>query len=137
MSQHHAAIAGIDLGDRYSHVCLLDTENGEVIEESRIATNRQAFQRRFSGAKPMRVAIEASAHSPWVSRILEEHGHEVLVANARMVRLIYGEGRKTDRIDALRSWHGWPGSTPSCSRRSSTVARALSATWRLCTRETR
>jgi transposase len=93
-------IAGIDLGDRYSHLCLLDTENGEVIEESRIATNREAFERRFSGAEPMRVGIEASTHSPWVSRILEDHGHEVLVANARKVRLIYSEGHKTDRIDA-------------------------------------
>ena len=99
-SQHCALTAGIDLGDRYSHLCLLDTENGEVIEEGRIATNRQAFERRFSGAEPMRVAIEVSTHSPWVSRILEDHGHEVLVANARKVRLIYGEGRKTDRIDA-------------------------------------
>ena len=99
-SQHCALTAGIDLGDRYSHLCLLDTENGEVIEEGRIATNRQAFERRFSEAEPMRVAIEVSTHSPWVSRILEDHGHEVLVANARKVRLIYGEGRKTDRIDA-------------------------------------
>ena len=31
----------------------------------------------------MRVAIEVGTHSPWVSRILEDHGHEVLVANAR------------------------------------------------------
>jgi transposase len=100
MSQHYALIAGIDLGDRYSHLCLLDTENGEVIEESRIATNGEAFERRFSGAEPMRVAIEASTHSPWVSRILEDYGHEALVANARQVRLIYGEGHKSDRIDA-------------------------------------
>jgi transposase len=35
-----------------------------------------------------------------VSRLLEECGHEVLVANARKVRLIYGEGHKNDRIDA-------------------------------------
>ena len=100
MSQHYALIAGIDLGDRYSHLCLLDTENGEVIEESRIVTDREAFERRFSDAEPMRVAIEVGTHSPWVSRILEDHGHEVLVANARKVRLIYGEGRKTDKIDA-------------------------------------
>jgi transposase len=39
-------------------------------------------------------------HSPWVSRLLEECGHEVLVANARKVRLIYGKGRKTDKLDA-------------------------------------
>src|SRR5215213_8247737 len=39
-------------------------------------------------------------HSPWISRMLQECGHDVLVANARKVRLIYGEGRKNDKIDA-------------------------------------
>jgi transposase len=82
------------------------------------------------------VAIETGTHSPWVSRMLEDSGHEVLVANARKVRLIYGEGRKTDRIDALRSWLGWPGSIPGCFRRSSTAVRAPRHTWHLCTRET-
>ena len=100
MSTQHNVTAGIDLGDRYSHLCLLDVESGEVIEESRIATSPEAFERRFSGAEPMLVAIEAGTHSPWVSRMLEDSGHEVLVANARKVRLIYGEGRKTDKIDA-------------------------------------
>ncbi len=100
MFQHCGVTAGIDLGDRYTHVCLLDTENGEVIEESRIATNPKAFERRFSSSEPMRIAIETGTHSPWVSRLLEECGHEVLVANARKVRLIYGEGHKNDKIDA-------------------------------------
>jgi len=36
----------------------------------------------------------------WVSRLLEECGHEVLVANARKLRLIYANKRKTDEIDA-------------------------------------
>jgi transposase len=35
-----------------------------------------------------------------VSRVLEECGHEVLVANARKVRLIYANKRKTDELDA-------------------------------------
>jgi transposase len=35
-----------------------------------------------------------------VSRLLEECGHEVLVANARKLRLIYGGKRKTDKLDA-------------------------------------
>ena len=48
----------------------------------------------------MRMAIEAGTHSPWVSRMLEDHGHEVLVANARKVRLIYGDGRKIDTLNA-------------------------------------
>ena len=97
MSQHYSVTVGVDLGDRYTHVCLLNTENGEVIEESRIPTNTKAFERRFSGTTaPMRIAIETGTHSPWVSRLLEECGHEILVANAHKVRLIYGEGHKND-----------------------------------------
>jgi transposase len=48
----------------------------------------------------MRIAIEAGTHSPWASRVLEECGHEVLVANARKLRLIYANKRKTDEVDA-------------------------------------
>ncbi len=92
--------AGIDLGDRYSYLYLLDARSGEVIEEGRLRTTPEAFGRRFGSERPMRVAIEAGTHSPWTSRLLEECGHEVLVANARKTRLIYAEGRKTDRIDA-------------------------------------
>jgi len=35
-----------------------------------------------------------------VSRLLEDCGHEVIVANARKVRLIYGSDNKTDEVDA-------------------------------------
>ena len=48
----------------------------------------------------MRIAIETGTHSPWVSRVLEECGHEVLVANSRKTRLIYANKRKTDEVDA-------------------------------------
>ena len=48
----------------------------------------------------MRIAIETGTHSPWASRVLEECGHEVLVANARKLRLIYANKRKTDEVDA-------------------------------------
>lgn len=102
MSHHHAITAGIDLGDRYSHLCLLDTDSGEILEESRIPTTQKAFERRFSASQTMRVAIETGTHSPWVSRLLKGFGHEVLVANARKVRLIYAQGRKTDVIDARK-----------------------------------
>jgi len=92
--------AGLDLGDRYSYLCLIDTENGEVIEEGRLRTTPEAFRRRFASERPLRIAIEAGTHSPWASRVLEECGHEVLVANARKTRLIYANKRKTDEVDA-------------------------------------
>ena len=100
MSQSSTVTAGLDLGDKYSYLCLLDTQSGEVIEEGRLCTTPKAFERRFSGCEPMRIAIETGTHSPWVSRLLERFGHQVLVANARKLKLIYAEGRKNDKLDA-------------------------------------
>src|SRR5829696_9146295 len=92
--------AGLDLGDKYSYLCFFDSQSGEVIEEGRLRTSPEAFLRRFGSERPMRIAIEAGTHSPWVSRVLEGLGHEVLVANARKLRLIYANKRKTDEVDA-------------------------------------
>ncbi len=93
--------AGLDLGDKYSYLCLIDQHSGEVMEEGRLPTSPEALRRRFSSERPLRIAIEAGTHSPWASRVLEEEcGHEVLVANARKIRLIYANKRKTDEVDA-------------------------------------
>jgi transposase len=92
--------AGLDLGDRYSYLCLIDQQSGEVVEEGRLRTTPEAFRRRFASEQPLRIAIETGTHSPWVSRLLEECGHEVLVANSRKLRLIYANKRKTDEVDA-------------------------------------
>jgi transposase len=92
--------AGLDLGDRYSYLCLIDTDSGEVIEEGRLRTTPEALRRRFASEPSVRIAIETGTHSPWVSRLLEECGHEVLVANSRKLRLIYANKRKTDEVDA-------------------------------------
>jgi transposase len=99
-SEQPQMTAGLDLGDKYSYLCLIDQEGGEVIEEGRLRTSPEAFRRRFASERPLRIAIEAGTHSPWASRVLEECGHEVLVANARKLRLIYANKRKTDEIDA-------------------------------------
>jgi transposase len=98
--EHPHMTAGLDLGDKYSHLCLIDSQSGEVMEESRLRTTPEAFRRRFVCERPIRIAVEAGTHSPWASRVLEECGHEVLVANARKLRLIYANKRKTDEIDA-------------------------------------
>src|SRR5919106_6790559 len=93
--------AGLDLGDKYSYLCLIDQQSGEVIEEGKLRTTPETFRRRFGSEQPpMRIAIEAGTHSPWASRVLEGCGHEVLVANARKLRLIYSNKRKTDEVDA-------------------------------------
>src|SRR5215216_3695266 len=92
--------AGLDLGDKYSYLCLIDTLSAEVVGEGRMHTTPEALRRRFCSERPLRIAIEAGTHSPWVSRLLKECAHEVLVANARKLRLIYANRRKTDEVDA-------------------------------------
>jgi transposase len=88
-SEQPKMTAGLDLGDKYSYLCLIDQQGGEVMEEGRLRTTPEALKRRFASEQRLRIAIETGTHSPWVSRLLEECGHEVLVANARKTRLIY------------------------------------------------
>src|SRR5450759_802299 len=90
---------GIDLGDRSSRYCLLD-EEGVVIGEASTPTTKATIAKVFGTMARCRIALEAGGHSPWVSRLLESYGHEVIVANPRNVRLIGESTRKDDRLDA-------------------------------------
>src|SRR5882672_6510656 len=56
---------GIDLGDAWSQCCCLG-ENGEVIEEFRVKTTREALRARLGDLKPMVIALEVGTHSRWV-----------------------------------------------------------------------
>jgi len=51
----------------------------------------------------MPIAMEVGTHSPWLSRLLQNLGHEVIVANARQVKLISQSSRKNDRL-TRRCW---------------------------------
>jgi transposase len=90
---------GLDLGDRSSWYCVLD-DRGEVVLEQKVSTTPKAVKEVFGGMPRSRIALETGTHSPWVSRLLSELGHEVIVAHARNVRLIGESRRKDDRLDA-------------------------------------
>lgn len=92
---------GLDLGDRSSWYCMLD-KAGEVLHEQKLGTTPKAMNEVFAAMPRSRVALETGTHSPWVSRLLSELGHEVIVAHARNVRLIGESRRKDDRLDYLR-----------------------------------
>ena len=89
----------LDLGDRNSWYCVLD-EAGQIQLEQRVRTNAKALQEVFRAMPRSRIALEIGTHSPWISRLLSELGHEVIVANARKVRLIGESRKKDDRLDA-------------------------------------
>ena len=90
---------GLDLGDKYTECCMLD-ESGDVEERFRVRTRGPALSKRFSSIAPCRVVLEVGSHSPWVSRLLSDLGHEVIVANPRRVRLISANDSKSDGVDA-------------------------------------
>ena len=90
---------GLDVGDRSSLYCVIDGK-GEVILEARVATRPEALKETFGRMPRSRMALETGTHSPWISRLLSELGHEVIVAHARDVRLIGESRRKDDKIDA-------------------------------------
>ena len=90
---------GLDLGDRNSWYCVVD-EAGQIRQEQRVRTSAKALREVFGAMARSRIAVEIGTHSPWISRLLSELGHEVIVANARKVRLIGESRKKDDRLDA-------------------------------------
>src|SRR3989442_4325121 len=95
----HKLTIGMDLGDRWSNYCVLD-EAGEILLEQRLATSPEAMKQTCERMPRSLMAMETGTHSPWVSRLLKELGHEVRVAHAQRVELISKSTRKDDRHDA-------------------------------------
>src|SRR5260221_10255097 len=90
---------GVDLGDRWSFYGVLN-EAGKIILEQKVPTTQEAMKQTFGKIPRSRIALETGTHSPWVSRVLTELGHEVIVAHAQKVQLITKSNRKDDRHDA-------------------------------------
>jgi transposase len=95
----HKLTIGVDLGDRWSCYCVLD-EAGEILLEQKVATTPEAMKQIFEEIPRGLIAMETGTHSPWVSRLLRELEHQVLVAHAQRVQLITKSNRKDDRHDA-------------------------------------
>jgi transposase len=93
-------VGGVDLGDRSSQICRLDWETGVIREERRLSMSMPSLQRYFSGLSSCRVILESGTQTPWVRRLLESLGHEVITANASKVQAIASSQQKTDERDA-------------------------------------
>lgn len=92
--------AGIDLGSKRSQACRVD-EAGEEVAREALTSSCVALQRVFGGLPPMRIAIETGGHANWVARQLRAMGHEVIVADAKRLKLLWDTKSKDDKRDAL------------------------------------
>ena len=90
---------GVDLGDRWSQYCILGLE-GETLVEGQLRTTQEDVREFFQALTAARVVMEVGTHSAWVQDVITEWGHEVLVANPRLMEGSKRRKRKSDRIDA-------------------------------------
>jgi transposase len=90
---------GVDLGDQWSHYCILGLE-GETLAEGQLRTTQQDVAGFFQALNGARVVLEVGTHSAWVREVICGCGHEVLVANPRLMEGSKRRKRKNDRIDA-------------------------------------
>jgi transposase len=90
---------GVDLGDQWSNYCILGL-GGETLVEGQFRTRKQEVAEFFQALAMSRVVVEVGTHSAWVREIMAGFGHEVLVANPRLMEGSKRRRRKSDRIDA-------------------------------------
>lgn len=100
MNQAITQTIGVDLGDKQCAYCVLDEKSGDVVKRGRIRTAQRQLERFFAERPASRVVMEVGTHSPWISRLAQVFCAEVHVANARDLRFIHKNPRKSDDVDA-------------------------------------
>src|SRR5437016_9590579 len=90
---------GLDLGDRMSRTYEIDA-GGACLREGAVPTTVAGITHDFAKRERCRVVLEVGTHSPWVSRLLAELGHEPIVANPSAMFAGRGRRRRNDRLDA-------------------------------------
>jgi transposase len=93
--------AGLDLSRRRLDICRLDGHGGLVAETAvpADADGLRGLAARLAGRR-VRAVIESMNGARFVHDTLEEHGWDVLIADAQKVKGLAPLARKTDRIDA-------------------------------------
>jgi len=74
----------VDLGDQWSHYCTLGLQ-GETLSEGQLQTRQADVAEFLHALTPARVVIEVGTHSARVEEIVAREGHQVVVANPRLM----------------------------------------------------
>ena len=129
---------GVDLGDQWSHYCILDLE-GETLAEGQLRTTQEDLAEFFQALNAARVVFEVGTHSPWAQEVIGGCGHEVLVANPRMMDGSKRRKRKNDRMigSMPTSWRDWGEWIRNRCTRSGTAVGKCGKIWRYYEPETR
>ena len=81
---------GIDVHVKTSQICEVNAED-EVVWERQIPTTDAKLREVFGSREGLRIVMESGGSTPWIRRVLQELGHEVVVVNPRQIRLVARE----------------------------------------------
>ena len=91
---------GLDLGDKNSELCVLDSERA-VVRRGSVATTKEAFAALFAEYSGATLVFEVGSQSRWVQSLARESAlGKVIMADPRQLKLITQSHKKTDRADA-------------------------------------
>src|SRR6476661_10339347 len=93
-------IIGCDYHPGFQQIAFVDTDTGEAAE--RRLTHREEAEQFYRAlqARRVRIGMEASGHSRWFERLLNELQFELWIGDAAEIRTKRVRKRKTDREDA-------------------------------------
>jgi transposase len=123
--------AGVDLSRHRLDICLLGGR-GELVAETAVppdADGLRGLAERLAGSR-VRAVIESMNGARFVHDTLEEHGWQVLVADAQRVKGLAPLACKTDKIDArVLAELSWRDLVPAIWLPDPTIRRE--ASWRV------
>lgn len=93
------SVIGMDLGDKF-HKAVGLAESGEIVDRAEVPCTPAGVRAYLKGRPGALLVIETGTHCRWVSSIVVGLGREVLVGNARKLRVIWESSRKNDWRDA-------------------------------------
>jgi len=92
---------GMDLGNKSHKVVGLDGR-GEVFLRCEVENTKDALEAFFGEHPHATVAMETGTCCRWISAIARRHCRQVLVGNARKLRVIWENNQKNDWNDAMQ-----------------------------------
>jgi transposase len=100
MIKRNACAIGIDLSDRKAQICVMDL--GGIVDEFAMVLDEDSLRKQVPlvDADNGVVVVETGTRSSWVKRVLEARGMRVIVADARKLRMVSQNTRKSDTNDA-------------------------------------
>ncbi len=102
---------GLDLGDKFSEVCVLDPDQ-RVVSRGPVRTDPARLQALFSNFPGATAVLEVGSQSRWVQALGRRSGlGRVIAADPRQLQLITQSVKKSDRRDAYvlaRAGQGLP-----------------------------